>query len=404
VNDLEVAIVGGGPAGALVGALLGRAGHGVTVFERSPAYRWHACGVFASPAAVAALRRVGVDEATLARVARPIPAMRVETPGGAAFRLTYGSEAPVGFDRSALDPALLESAVAAGARVCTGSRVEAVTLAGARPELTVRTASNGLERHGAQLVIGADGGSSIVARAAGVARPARLGPRVGLTFHLSDRPGDPPADARIRLFRDGYVGIAPVPGGRVNVGIVLGRAWTGELAARGAEAVAEEVLADIPVLSGAAGSPGDPGAWRTGARLDRVAGASPLGHRVTLRAGRNWLLVGDAGGFLDPFTGEGLHRAIVSAELAARAAIAALKGNPRALAAYDRQMRRRFAAKDVVSWLVQAFLERPALFEYAARRIEARGPVRETMGLVMGDLVPASRALDPRYLGALLRP
>ena len=69
-----------------------------------------------------------------------------------------------------------------------------------------------------------------------------------------------------------------------------------------------------------------------------------------------------------------------------------------------RQMRRRFAAKDVVSWLVQAFLERPTLFEYAARRIEARGPVRETMGLVMGDLVPASRALDPRYLGALLRP
>ena len=45
-----------------------------------------------------------------------------------------------------------------------------------------------------------------------------------------------------------------------------------------------------------------------------------------------------------------------------------------------------------------------ALFEYAARPIAARTAVRETMGLVMGDLVPASRALDPRYLGALLRP
>ena len=67
-------------------------------------------------------------------------------------------------------------------------------------------------------------------------------------------------------------------------------------------------------------------------------------------------------------------------------------------------MRRRFAAKDVVSWLVQVFLEQPALFEYAARRIADRTAVRETMGLVMGDLVPASRALDPRFLGALLRP
>jgi flavin-dependent dehydrogenase len=404
VTDLEVAVIGGGPAGALVGALLAQAGHEVTVFERSPAYRWHACGVFASPAAVEALRRVGVDNATLARVARPIPAMRVETPGGAAFRLGYGDSPPVGFDRSALDPALLDHAGAAGARVCTGSRVEGVSLDGARPEVTVRTASNGLELHRARLVIGADGGTSVVARAARVARPARLAPRVGLTFHFADRPGDPPADARMRVFRGGYVGIAPVPGGRVNVGIVLGRSWAGDLAACGAEAVADEIVADIPVLSGAAGSPADPAEWRAGERLDRVSGASPLGHRVTRRAGRTWLLVGDAAGFLDPFTGEGLHRAIVSAELAASAASATLKGRTGALAAYDRQMRRRFAAKDVVSWLVQAFLERPALFEYAARRIEARAPVRETMGLVMGDLVPASRALDPRYLGALLRP
>ena len=44
-----------------------------------------------------------------------------------------------------------------------------------------------------------------------------------------------------------------------------------------------------------------------------------------------------------------------------------------ALAAYDRQMRRRFLAKDAVSSLVQAFLGRPRLFEYAARRV-ARVP------------------------------
>ena len=116
------------------------------------------------------------------------------------------------------------------------------------------------------------------------------------------------------------------------------------------------------------------------------------------------MLAGDAAGFLDPFTGEGLHRALVSAELAATAIHAHLGGEAGALAAYDRAMRRRFLGKDVVSWLVQAFLARPALFEYAARRVASRASVRATMGLVMGDLLPASRALDPRYLAALLAP
>jgi hypothetical protein len=64
----------------------------------------------------------------------------------------------------------------------------------------------------------------------------------------------------------------------------------------------------------------------------------------------------------------------------------------------------RFRSKDVLSLVVHAFLARPALFDHAARRLADRGRVRETMGLVMGDLVPASRALDPRYVAALLRP
>jgi flavin-dependent dehydrogenase len=149
---------------------------------------------------------------------------------------------------------------------------------------------------------------------------------------------------------------------------------------------------------------GDTAAWRTGEPLDTVAGAWPLAHRVTRRAGPRWLLIGDAAGFLDPFTGEGLHRALVSAELAAAAILAWRRGRTGALEAYGRAMQRRFLAKDAVSWLVQAFLARPALFEYAARRVAIRDDVRATMGLVMGDLVPAGRALDPRYLAALLAP
>ena len=399
---VAVAVVGGGPAGAVLAGRLAGAGVDVVVLERSPAWRWRAGGVFSSPVTMGALRRVGVDPETLARVARPIAAMRVEMPSGATFRLTYGSdeggEPAVGFDRSALDPALLRAAERAGADVRRGWTVIAVDLEDGRPVLHARRPDGGEARLAADVVVGADGLRSVVARSANVARATLLGERVGLTYHLPDPSGRDCPDARMRILPDGYVGIAPVPGGRVNVGIVLGPSWRGRLGRDGARGVAGAIVRSIPP------APDDAAAWRDAAPLDHIAGASPLGHRVTRRAGAGWLLVGDAAGFLDPFTGEGLHRALVSAELAAAAVLAARRGRSGSFGAYDRAMRRRFLTKDTVSWLIQAFLARPALFEYAARRIAARHHVRATMGLVMGDLVPASRALDPRYLVRLLAP
>jgi flavin-dependent dehydrogenase len=330
--------------------------------------------------------------------------MRLETAGGAVVRLTYGAEAggptAVGFDRSALDPALAALASDAGAVVRRGLAVESVALDERGPTLRVRGGS-GPETLHCRVVVGADGAHSIVARAAGVARATRLPVRIGLSYHLADPRPAGPHDARLRVFDGGYIGIAPVPGGRVNIGIVLGPSWRRRLAHDGGMPTAATIVAGVPSTSD------DPATWRDGELCDHVAGASPLGGRVVRRAGPGWFLVGDAVGFLDPFTGEGLHRALVSSELAARAIRASLDRPAdarRAAGAYDRAMRRRFAAKDAVSWLVQEFLARPAPFEYAARRLAARADVRATMGLVMGDLVPASRGLDPRFLASLLAP
>jgi flavin-dependent dehydrogenase len=406
IEQVDIAVVGGGLAGSALAARLADAGREVVVLERAPEWRWHASGVFASPAALAALRRTGLDEGTLRAVARPIPAMRVETPAGTSFRLTYGAdqggEPAVGFDRSQLDPALLQLARSSGAEVRHGAAVVDVALD--RGEITTRGPDGRPATLRAAVLVGADGLRSVVARNAGVSRPTRLRSRVGLTYHLEDADSTTSRDARMCLLRDGYVGIAPVPGGRVNIGIVLGASWRRALAREGAEAVVRSIVEAIPPIAG------DPAAWRFGRRCNSIAGAWPLGHRVTRRAGvtakrgQGWLLIGDAAGFLDPFTGEGLHRALVSAELAARAIVAGASRRHEALVAYDRAMQRRFLAKDAVSWLVQMFLARPQLFEYAARRVASRPSVRATMGLVMGDLVPAGRALDPRYLAALLMP
>ncbi len=238
-----------------------------------------------------------------------------------------------------------------------------------------------------------------MARDAGVARRPPLGDRPALTFHVADPQPDAVRDARMIVFDGGYVGLAPVPGGRVNVGIVLAdRRWRARLRADGATTVARDVLRAIPP------SDDDPVPWAHPELCDSIEGAAPVGVRVTRRAGADWLLVGDAAGFLDPFTGEGLHRALRSAELAVIAADRHLRGDADALAAYDRALTRRTRAKDLVSLLVQGFLAVPPVFEYAARHLADRPAVRETMGLVMGDLVPATTAFDPRFLIGLLRP
>jgi flavin-dependent dehydrogenase len=400
----DVVVVGGGPAGAITAQLLAIAGHEVILLERAPHWRWRACGVFASPASIAALQRIGFSLSELAAVARPVPAMEVVAARGTRFRLTYDGtgdigDSAVGFDRAGLDALLLDRARAAGARIRTGVTVERLRLASDRAWVDATDVADPVDFLG-RVVVGADGLRSRVAAAAGVTRRAALGPRAALTFHVPDVRANPDGhapDARMCTFDDGYAGLAPVPGERVNVGIVLGRSWFGRLRRAGGRGVARQVLRALPIVGDRALADVEP--------QDRVAGVMPLGHAVARRAGASWVLVGDAAGFLDPFTGEGLHRAIVSAELAAHEIDALIRGRPGAtLEAYERAMRSQFATKDLVCGIVQGFLGRPKLFEYTARRLAARTGIRETMGRVIGDLAPAGDALDPRFLASLLAP
>jgi flavin-dependent dehydrogenase len=252
---------------------------------------------------------------------------------------------------------------------------------------SLRTAS-GRQTVRCRWLIGADGArsrtSQHVARERGMGRLRRL----GLVAHYEGVPelGD---HGEMHVAPDYYVGLAPLAGERLNVGMAL--PLDGER--QPAETRFQAAIDGIPAV-----------AERLGRRrrLTPIRGASPISHRVAGAAGRGWMLVGDAAGFIDPFTGEGIYRALRSARAAAEAL--ATGDDEGAAQRYRAARREAFAAKDALTWLVQGMLAARPVMGYALRRLNARPVLAARLGSAFGDLRPASDALSPLFLARVLWP
>ena len=403
-HDVEVAIVGGGPAGAALAIRLAERRRSVAVFERLPRPRWRASGVYSSPLTRRCLAALGLSEQQLERLIRPISAMVVATADGrATCRLEYPApNHACGVDRVRLEEALLDRARAAGAQVHVGAVVRQVHLTGVpgAPAGLLVSRSDGPAWWTARLVVGADGPSSIVARSAGVALTARRYRQAAVTGHRLDPAagaGSEAMEARLIVGPGWYLGLAPVPGGRVNLGLVLGEAdlREGLLRAGGLDGVMNRAL------TAGAGLAGELAAAPASDELDAHL---PLLHRVSAAAGPGFMLVGDACGFVDPISGEGLHRALVSAELAARAIVAGATDADTVGRDYHHRLRARFGGKDVLSWLLQVFVHQPWLTRRAMHRLERRPELSRRLARALADMAPASDVVNPRFVAALIGP
>src|SRR6185369_5734839 len=113
--------------------------------------------------------------------------------------------------------------------------------------------------------------------------------------------------------------------------------------------------------------------------------------------------VGDAAGFYDPFTGEGVTLALRGAEIAAEVAHRALANGATDLRLYDR--RRDDATRDKfrLNRLLQRIVAWPALANAVARRLSRRPDLADRLVGIAGDFVPARTALGPRFLYEMLK-
>jgi menaquinone-9 beta-reductase len=392
----DVLVVGAGPAGAATAILLAEQGLAVTVLERGPRARPKVCGEYLSPEAGRVLDRLGALKVLDAGGAVALAGMRITAPDGTVLTGRYGAvggfrpyrEQAIGVSRATLDGALLDRVRAQPVDLYLGVRVTDVVVehgdvvgvvgvdgAGARVEMRAR------------VVVAADGRASAIAHALGCRHPHRLARMALVTYVV----GVPDCRDVGEIFVDppDYAILNPLAPDRVNLSLVVPLTHAVPWRSRLEDFFAARVK-QLPHLA------------RRLAGARRVAPLSsmgPLAYRVTPPREGGVLFVGDAAGFYDPFTGEGIFTALRSAELAADTLVTALRADDvsaAALAAYGRARRAAFADKERVTRALQALIGRRRLANLAARWLAVRPRLLDTLLGVIGDYVPP-RAL-PRLL------
>jgi len=397
-SAFDVVIAGGGPAGSTLAALLGRRGFSVAVCDAARFPRHKICGEYVPPAALSTFADLGVLDEILALAPRRHVGMAVISPGGTKVLGRYGGSARgLSLRRYDLDRVLLQAAGRSGALVLEGARVvDLLPPTGGGHAVTIRRTGETRVLRG-RVLVGADGRNSIVARRLGLRRPEPRHRRWAVMAHFRGVlvPDD---HGEMIVTPYGYCGINPLPDGLANVCVVVDRGEMRRATPAGSRLAGflRDRIASHPLTARrTAGAEIVAGPWATG----------PLACRSARSAGDGVLLVGDAAGFYDPFTGEGIGMALRGAELAAGVLGKALRRGDvgrRALRPYETQRRRAFRNRLRLDRLLQALLTSPGLTNWVARRLGRDPALADLLARVTGDTTDAARVLRPGFMARLL--
>jgi menaquinone-9 beta-reductase len=304
VSPWDVAVVGAGPSGAMAAHELARGGASVVLLDRAAFPRWKVCGACLSPGALRVLDAAGLGGLATGLGAVGLRRLVLGARGRSARVPLAGSLA---VSRSAFDAGLVRAAVAAGAVFWPEARASLGRLDGETCGLRVVRDGEDMTV-AARVVVDATGLGRSLGRESTPADEVAAGSRVGVGAVLR-ADGYPVArgDLHMAVGRAGYVGLVRVEDGALNVAAALDPA---RLRKAGPEVVVSGVLAEagLPPLAE------QPTAgWR----------GTPFLTRSSLEAASERLFrVGDAAGYVEPFTGEGICWALSAGRVAARLAAA----------------------------------------------------------------------------------
>jgi len=400
----DVLVAGAGPAGSTLALRLAREGFSVAIVEPKRFPRPKPCGEFLSPECLPVLRELGLESEVLALGAREVRGMRLHGWGARAHgRYVSVGSSPlhdhgIAVRRERFDAVLLRGAVRAGVEVFEGEGARSLLRGadGAVEGLVVHRPAGGDRALRAAFTVGADGLRSRVAGDLGVRERIPWLDKLAVTTHWCGVPWG--SEAEVHFLDGGYIACAPVDEGLVSVNLVVDRpVW---VAGRGSSGDRlEDWIARVAELSER---------LARGARSGPIRGLGPLAMRTRSQVFDGAALVGDACGYVDPVTGEGVWFALAGARSLAEAITRALHARRRdraALAAYAAFRRRELAPRAAFAALLQRGLRRPRLARAALSLLSSRPRLADVLVSIAGDYVPLAEIRRPAvWLGALCRP
>jgi flavin-dependent dehydrogenase len=381
-SSCDVAVIGGGPAGATAAALLARRGWRVTVFDKDRHPRFH-IGESLLPHNNPLFERLGVlDEVRRIGLVKN-GAQFCSTEHGKAQTFYFGAaldkSQPSAFEvhRADLDLVLLRNAAAAGATVLEETRVERVDFEPGAVRVGA-TGPRGPARWRARFLVDASGRDTFLANLFGIKSANRRHASVALYGHYEGAARHAGADEgniSIYWFEHGWIWFIPLQRGVTSVGAVC---WPYYLKQRSGslEQFFDATIASCPALA---------------ARLEHARRIAPVtatgnySYQSARCVGDNYLLVGDAYAFVDPVFSSGVYLAMSGAFAAADAVDAALRdptAAARALARYDRHVQRGVRT---FSWFIYR-ITTPVMRDLMMGPKNVLGVVEGMVSFLAGDI------------------
>lgn len=392
----DVLVIGGGPAGSTISALLAEQGWNVHILEKDPHPRFH-IGESLLPQSLPVLKRLGVlqevERIGIIKYGAEMISHRYGRSQMFYFSKAFDESQPYAFEvkRSEFDAILLKNALTNGATVHEGVKAQRVEFRPGRSSLIHTENREGLpQTWEATYVVDASGRDTFLSNQLGGKRRSRQHSSAAIFGHFEGvwrLPGSDEGNITAGWLNDGWCWMIPFKDGTTSVGVVCHPDYI----------KSRTVSLDQFLLDTLRQSPPIAKRMERAKPLTPTYAAANFSYRRDTMAGDGYLMIGDAFAFIDPVFSSGVHLALNSGLLGAKVVEAALRKSPDYAAQLQEFERRVRQGIKTFSWFIHRF-NQPAfqsLFVSANRPPKME---RAVLSLLAGDVFAQSQARFPLFL------